>query len=103
MAGESLGSLLGPEEVPEYYTDSVRIAVNLYSFVLELGVQGIPDTQMSEKPLAKRLARVRMSPQHALVLSKLLQKHLRDYQANIGPIPIPDSIYRDLNIPKEDR
>jgi len=86
------------EEVPDYYVDSVRIGVNLYTFILELGRQGVRDAPGSEPPPTKRLALVRMSPQHALILAKLLQKNLRTYQDEIGRIQVPEQIYRDLGL-----
>ncbi len=93
----AIDKLLGPaEEVPEYYVDSVRMALNVYSVILELGMQRVKDTLGSEPPQTKRLAVVRMSPQHALVLMKLLEKNLNAYQKEIGKIAIPDDLYRNL-------
>lgn len=86
------------EEMPDYYVDSVRVAVNLYTFVLELGRQGVRDAPGSEPPPTKRLALVRMSPQHALILAKILQKNLRKYQDEVGRIQIPEQVYRDLDL-----
>jgi hypothetical protein len=91
--------LLGPpEEAPDYYIDSVRIGVGAYGFVLELGAQGIGDAPGSERPPTKRLALVRMSPQHALIFSKLLQKNVDQYQERFGPIALPDEMYRNLGL-----
>jgi hypothetical protein len=91
--------ILGPaEDVPDYYVDAVRIAVGPYGFVLELGIQGIGDAPGSEKAPTKRLAMVRMSPQHALVVSKLLQKNVARYQQQFGRITLPDDMYRELGI-----
>lgn len=90
-----------PENVPDLYVDSVKIGVGLYTVVLELGLQGPRDTPQSEPVPTKTLARVRMSPQHALILSKLLQKNVAAYISTIGPINVPDSVYRDLDIPKD--
>ena len=91
--------LLGPQEdVPDYYVDAVRIAVGAYGFVLELGVQGIGDTPGSERPPTKRLALVRMSPQHAMILARLLQKNVAAYQQKFGSITLPDELLRDLGL-----
>lgn len=78
------------EELPEFYVDSIRVASNLYSFVLELGVQGLKDAPGSEPPPTRRVALVRMSPHHAVAFHKLLTDHLTRYQKDIGPINIPD-------------
>lgn len=91
--------LFGPhEEVPEFYVDSLKFGVGPYSFVLELGSQGVADTQASEKPPTKRLALVRMSPQHALVMSKLLQKNVAKYQEVFGKINLPEGMFRELGL-----
>jgi hypothetical protein len=89
------------EEAPDFYVDSVRIAFGPYGFVLELGAQGLADTPGSERPPTKRLALVRMSPQHALILSKLLANNVATYQQNIGKITLPDGLYRDLELEPE--
>ena len=86
------------EEIPDYYVDSVRIAVNLYTFTLELGRTGVPNAPGSEPPPTQRLAFVRMSPHHALILAKLLQKNLNTYQHEVGRIEVPDQVFRDLEI-----
>ena len=89
------------EEGPDFYVDSVRIAFGPYGFVLELGVQGLADMPGSERPPTKRLALVRMSPQHALILSKLLANNVATYQQKIGKITLPDGLYRDLGLEPE--
>jgi hypothetical protein len=93
--------VFGEPEVPDYYVDSIRIAVGLYTFALELGLAGLAD-QPGSRPPSKPLAVVRMSPQHAMVLAKLLRKNLDQYQARVGKINLPDQLYADMSIPKED-
>ena len=94
--------LLGPpEDVPDYYVDSVRIAVGPYGFVLELGAQGIGDVPGSERPPTKRLSLVRMSPQHAMILAKLLQKNVTAYQQKFGTITLPEGLFRELGLDPE--
>jgi hypothetical protein len=93
--------LFGDEGVPEYYSDSIRIGVGPYGIVFELGLQGMQDTPMSERPPTKRLAIVRMSPQHALIFSKLLEKNMAVYQEKVGHIELPRQIYDELGIEPE--
>jgi hypothetical protein len=94
--------LLGPpEDVPDYYVDAVRVGVGAYDFAIELGLQRLGDMPGSERPVTKRLAVVRMSPQHALVLTKLLQKNVSMYQEKFGPIKLPDHMFRDLGLEPE--
>lgn len=90
------------DPIPEFYVDSVRVTAGLYTFGLELGLQEPPDEPGSEPLRATVLAKVRMSPQHALILSKILRKNVNQYIERVGPIAIPDQVYDQLDIPKED-
>jgi hypothetical protein len=92
---------LSEPDVPEYYSDAVRIAVGAYGFLIELGVQGPPDTPSSELPRVKRLALVRMSPQHALILARLIEKNVKIYQDTFGKIQLPAAVFEGLDLPPE--
>ena len=93
--------LFRDESSPEFYVDSVRIGVGAYGIVLDIGVQGVQDTPMSERPPVRRLAIIRMSPQHALIFSKLLQKNLVSYQEKVGRINLPSQLYEELGLEPE--
>lgn len=98
MAEQLFGS---PDEVPDFYVDSVRVAFGPYGFVLELGTSGLADTPGSERPPTRRIALVRMSPQHALILSKLLAKNMVLYQEKVGKINLPVGLYKELDLDPE--
>lgn len=78
--------------IPEYYTDSVNFMTNLYGFTLDFAVM---DAQ--EQPPRSQV-RVRMSPQHAKIMSLLLRKNVQEYERRIGTIILPEQLYRDLGI-----
>lgn len=99
--GLALQELLGEPDMPDLYVDAVRIAVGAYGFVLEMGVQGVPDTAASEAPPVKRLARIRMSPQHALIVARLLTKNVQIYQDKIGRIQLPPEAFKALDLDPE--
>jgi hypothetical protein len=80
------------DEVPEYYSDSVNFMTNIYGFALDFGVMVAQD----EPP--KTQVRVRMSPQHAKIMSLLLRKNVQEYEKRIGTIILPEGLYRDLGI-----
>jgi hypothetical protein len=80
------------EEVPEYYTDSVNFMTNIYGFALDFGVMVVQD----QPP--KSQVRVRMSPQHAKIMSLLLRKNVQEYEKRIGTIILPEGLYKDLGI-----
>ena len=79
-------------ELPEFYTDSVNFATNLYGFALEFGVM-----QGQDQP-PRSVVRIRMSPQHAKIMSLLLRKNVQEYERRIGTIILPEGLYNDLGI-----
>ena len=102
------GFILGPDDdtPPEFYADAIRIGMTVYGFMFELGSAEMPEpsqTHPEGTPIAsKRLALVKMSPQHAAVFSKLLQRHLTMYQEKFGRINVPPEVYRGLGLEPEE-
>jgi hypothetical protein len=89
---------MDPEEmirIPEYYTDSVNFMTNIYGFTLEFGMM-----QAQDDP-PRSLVRIKMSPQHAKIMSLLLRKNVQEYEKRIGTIILPDGLYQDLGISDE--
>lgn len=89
---------MNPEEMlslPEYYTDSVNFMTNIYGFTLEFGVM----QQQDDPP--RQLVRIKMSPQHAKIMSLLLRKNVTEYERRIGTVILPDGLYNDLGISDE--
>jgi hypothetical protein len=81
--------------LPEYYTDSVNFMTNIYGFTLEFGA-----TQAQDQP-PRPLVRVKMSPQHAKIMSLLLRKNVQEYEKRIGTVILPDGLYNELGIQDE--
>ena len=79
----------------DVYTNSVQFLVTPYEVTMVFGLVSEPN-----KP-AEELVRIRMSPQHALVMSKLLQKNLYGYRETVGKINLPSRLYQDLGIEVE--
>lgn len=77
---------------PEYYTDSVNFMTNVYGFMLEFSVM----LQQDQPPQPQ--VRVRMSPQHAKIMSLLLRKNVQEYEKRIGTIILPDGLYKELGV-----
>jgi hypothetical protein len=90
---------MSPEErmidIPEYYTDSVNFMTNIYGFTLEFGVM----QQQDDPP--RPLVRIKMSPQHAKIMSLLLRKNVQEYERRIGTVILPEGLYQDLGISDE--
>jgi hypothetical protein len=78
--------------IPEYYTDSVNFMTNIYGFMLEFGIM-----QQQEQPPHPKV-RIRMSPQHAKIMSLLLRKNVQEYERRIGTIILPEGLYKELGV-----
>jgi hypothetical protein len=65
------------------------MAANFFTIILELGVQSMAEGANAPPPVTPLLT-LRMSPQHAVALSRLLQKNLAEFEQATGhPIPTP--------------
>ena len=84
------------EEGLDVYANQVGFSFSVYDVVLDFGLQ-----PTEPKGPRKSVVRVRMSPQHALVMTKLLVKNLNMYQAQMGPILLPEGLYKELGISKD--
>ena len=78
-----------PEDTPEYYIDSVNISTQLYGSTLDLG-----QLREDEPPLVK--VRIKVSPPMAKVLSVILNRHVENYEQEVGAINIPPQVYHSL-------
>jgi hypothetical protein len=80
------------KDIPDFYINSAKILGSLYEFMFTFGLKSDPD--IDPEPIVK----IRMSPQHAKVLAKILLKHVESYENDIGNIMLPDKLKKDLNI-----
>jgi hypothetical protein len=84
------------EEQPlDFYSNSLNIQVGAYDMTLTFGVS----TEPGKPP--RQLVRVRMSPQHALVMAKMMEKNMLAYRENIGKINLPPRLYQDMGLEVE--
>jgi hypothetical protein len=87
--------------LPDIYADSVRFEMNLYGVTLEFGqTQQGRSGAASPMPHVPKI-RVHMSPQHAKIMAKLFVKNMRQYESQVGKLPLPQELYRDLGIDEE--
>ncbi len=80
------------EKVPEFYVNQVNMIVSIYEVLLQFGLKTNPEQD------AQSVANIRMSPQHAKVMTLLLLKNLRSYEKDIGAIKLPADMAKDMGI-----
>ncbi len=93
-----------PDRVPEFYANSVSLAMSAFDATLTFGVQDLSKIDQT-KPVVpgvvlptKTIAMVRMSPQLALILSKVLSRSVEQYEAQNGKIPVQSELLKQLGI-----
>ncbi len=87
--------------IPDVYADSVRFELSIYGVTLEFGqTQKQHPGNQGPTPHVPKL-RVHMSPQHAKIMAKLFAKNMQKYEEELGTLPLPSELYRELDI-KED-
>jgi hypothetical protein len=78
----------------DVYINGIQINSGPWDVTIELFLKETADAKDSPR----LLGRVRMSPQHALILARLLQRQLDIYQEQIGRISLPPKLYNDLGL-----
>jgi len=89
-------------EVPEYYADQFRVTTGVYGLTLTLSLS--PPHPEPSRPIPPRdLVRLRMSLEHAKVMTMILRRQLRQFESeNRLTIQIPASVYNALGLSPED-
>lgn len=82
---------------PEFYANSCAFTVTIYEFLLQFGIKTDPKTD------AKALVNVRMSPQHAKVMARILAKNVKAYEKEVGPIYLPPQLIQELRLDDEEK
>jgi hypothetical protein len=73
-------------DVPEYYTNAVSFDAGFFDLVISFGV-----TRGDEQ--ARPVVRVRMTPQHELLMTAFLLNHMARYEAATGAsIHLPSQV-----------
>lgn len=80
------------KDIPDFYINSAFIQASLYEFMFKFGLKTDP------KKDPESMVIIRMSPQHAKVLAKLLIKNVDAYEKDVGEIKLPDNLIKELGI-----
>ena len=83
-----------PDNVPEYYIDSMHFATQLYTTLLYLD-----EVRPAKKPLLR--LKIKVSPQMLKAMALLLGKQMRAYESGVGKIEIPKMILHQWGLEEE--
>lgn len=76
----------------EYYSDAAEVNLSPFGVTIEFGlITNSPGSRQTQ-------CIVRLSPQHAVVLTAILRNHLRMYLDLVGPISLPGDIREQFDI-----
>ncbi len=78
-------------QIPELYSNVVRLTTNNYGTTILFGLAR-PMALEGEAGIARPVCSMFMSPSHAKTLFLLLRHQLRTYEEDWGEIPVPDNI-----------
>ncbi len=82
-------------EAPTFYANTVGLGISAYDLTLMFGQQ-IGETRQPQ-------ARVIMSLEHAMVMTMILRRSLREHVKSTGVTPtVPESVMRDLQLTEEE-
>ena len=89
-----------PMDVPEFYCDGLQIGLSPYTAILSLTKQAAGQ-DVSVAPI--KVATVRMSLEHAKVMSIVLRKQLKNFEEQTGiEIQLPQTLYQQLGISRQE-
>ena len=85
-ATEKMGTQEGVISIPELYTNSAMINFSPFEFEMTLGLGS--STYQGVRPVVN----VRMSPQFAKELARILSENVAAYENNFGQVALPEGI-----------
>jgi hypothetical protein len=81
-------------DIPEYYTNATGVEIGAFDVTLSIGV-----ADASDPGNRREYAIVRMSPQHALVVTAMLMKFVNVYENSTGgPMPLSQELIRLMGL-----
>ena len=81
-----------PENVSEFYVNSLNVGTTTWDFVLFFGSIALPETIGPAETIRGQVrvdCVIRMSPQHAKASLRVLQQTLDDWERRFGEIQVP--------------
>ena len=91
------------EGLLDVYVDQFRVTIGVYGVSITFGLAEPHPTQGGVPRTSDEKVRLRMSLQHAKVVTMLLRKQLKGYEEQFGvDVQLPPEVYTGLGIAEED-
>ena len=74
------------ESIPDIYVNIVEVFTRIYDVQINFGIKSSPGDELED------LVVIRMSPQHALALSQVLDRSMKAYQEKVGKMNLPENL-----------
>lgn len=89
-------------EIPEHYIDQVRVTLGAFGAAMTFGLTAAhPDPSKMQPP--SDVVRIRMSLEHAKVMTMILKRQLKAFEEQTGvPVNIPRQVYNSSGLSQED-
>lgn len=84
---------MADDTVPTYYASGMDIVTSPWDITIRFSLREGPNPK-DLRPIAN----VILSPQHALVVARLLTRTIEQYEQTIGKIDLPPRLLNDLGI-----
>ena len=84
--------------VPEFFADFTGVQVGPYGAILDFGLRQ-PVGKEGTPPAPQ--VRVRMSVEHLWVVSKIVDRTLRQFVEAAGPLPLPRQLLKEMELEGE--
>ena len=91
-----------PSDIPDIYADAFQVTVTPFGVNMTFSLRD-PHPSSGRIVPGTEVVRVRMSPEHAKIMTMLITRQLRQYERDNGvKIAIPSQVYTQLGIAQED-
>ena len=90
------------DPTPEFYADGFQVTTTPFGVNMTFSLRE-PHPNPTKPVATNDMATVRMSPEHAKIVSMMLIKQIRTYEREAGlTIALPQEVYAQLGIAEED-
>jgi hypothetical protein len=91
------------ERLPEFYIDQFRVTTGAFGVAMTFGLTEPHPTQGGVPRSAEEKVRIRMSLEHAKIMTMLLRRQLKGFEEQFGiNIQVPPGVYTGLGVAEED-